>query len=305
MVEKFNEKANALAGEYWRLKGIIANKKSENRLEEIENLLERGIGGKLRDKLEEEVKRLIKEREDKRNASMRVEEIKKEIMEVTAELAPNLDLMEGGVFPYDSEHEPISEDFFTALTEFFFGIPHSTIQFKWATFSKQGIEIHRHPDSDSEDSSLKILNHVIIMIQEAAKKKMGMENKIDNSWRRLKQNEYAFIVLSILIEEAKALKIEEIKEISHRSDKEYKELVRETYDKNLVKGLQYLMSGEWEYGMVKGKNGEYEVTDFGKWTWEICNADAKMCIGEKGKGGAKLNAESHFHKILKYIRQGK
>lgn len=45
MVEKFNEKANALAHEYWRLKGITAESAGGNRLKEIEKLLEKGIGG--------------------------------------------------------------------------------------------------------------------------------------------------------------------------------------------------------------------------------------------------------------------
>lgn len=45
MVDKFNENANVLATEYWRLVGITADKASDDKLDEIEELLEKGIGG--------------------------------------------------------------------------------------------------------------------------------------------------------------------------------------------------------------------------------------------------------------------
>jgi hypothetical protein len=292
MVEKFNEKVNTLAAEYWKLKSTIANKEGEDRLEEIEKLLERGIGGKLKDTLEEEAKRLRRGKEDRNNAFTRLEGVKEEIMELTAELAPNLDIMSDNFFPYDNEHEPISEDYFSTLTDIFFGEPLPVIQFKEATFSKDGIEIHTHGD----DSALKILGYVMTIIQETAKKKLGMENKIDKSWRLLKQDEYAFISLELLLKGGRELKIEELKEISHKKDKEYKELVRDVYDKNLVKGMEYLLSDEWEYNLVKGYKGVYEATDFGKWVWTICNA-------EERRGIEKSIPNSSIHRLLKFLRR--
>ena len=77
MVEKFNEKANALATEYWRLKELKGSETGENRLEEIEKLLDKGIGGKLREKLDAEAKKLRKEKEDKSTAFVRLEKLKR------------------------------------------------------------------------------------------------------------------------------------------------------------------------------------------------------------------------------------
>lgn len=300
MVEKFNEKANALATEYWRLKELKGSETGENRLEEIEKLLEKGIGGKLRENLDAEAKKLRKEKEDRSTAFVRLEEIKKEILELTADLAPNLDLFEDGFFPYDSEHEPISETFFSALTEIFFGTPHSSIQFKVANFSKDGIEIH----SRDENSSLNILGYVVMIIQEAAKKMLHEENDVDKSCELLKQNEYAFIALGTLIKEGKRLRLKEIKEISHREDKEYKELMRDTYDRELVNGVEYLVSDKWEYNLVKEYNGEYEVTDFGEWVWRICNVEASE-EGGRGKGRRKgiSNSNLNVYKILKFLKR--
>ena len=296
MVEKFNEKANALATEYWRLKGITADKTGENKLKEIEELLEKGIGGKLREKLDAEAKKLRKEKEDRSSAFLRLEEIKKEVLELTADLAPNLDLFEGNFFPYDREHEPISEGYFSALTDIFFGKPQPSIQFKVAIFSKDGIEIR-----SEGDSSLKVLGYVMMIIQETARKMLGMENNIDKSCMLLKQNEYAFIALETLIEEGRGLRIKEIKEISHHADKEYKELMRDIYDKELVNGVEYLVSDGWEYNLVREHDGEYEATDFGEWVWRICNAESKEERGEEGKGIS--NSSLNIKKILKLFKR--
>ncbi len=297
MVEKFNEKANALATEYWRLKEMTATDTSDNRLEEIEQLLEKGIGGKLREKLDAEAKELRKEKEDRSTAFLRLEDVKREILELTADLAPNLDLFEDGFFPYDSEYEPISEAFFSALTDIFGGEPQPSIKFKEATFSKAGIEVHS-PDGDS---SLKVLGYVMMIIQETAKKMLGMENNIDTCCMLLKQNEYAFIALEMLIREGVRLRIKEIKEISHHTDKEYKELMRDTYDRELVNGVEYLVSDEWEYNLVKEYNGEYEVTDFGEWVWRICNAEASKEEGWARKGIS--NSNLNIYKILKFLKR--
>jgi len=298
MVEKFNEKANALAHEYWRLKEITAEGAGGNRLEEIEKLLEKGIGGKLKDQLEVEAKRLRKEVDDISGAFMKLEEIEKEILEMTAELAPNLDLFEDDFFPYDSEHEPISEEFISALTNLFFGTPSPSIQFKVATFSKEGIKVNLA----DERSSLEVLGYVIMMIQETAKQMLGMENTIDKCCELLKQNEYAFIVLGTLLKEGRRLGMKEIKEISHREDKEYKELVRDIYDKELVNGIAYLVGDGWEYSLMKEYDDKYEATDFGEMVWRSCNAKASEDEGKMKRTGIS-NSSLNIHKILKFFKK--
>jgi hypothetical protein len=298
MVDKFNEKANALATEYWRLKEITADKTGEKRLAEIEKLLEKGIGGRLRENLEAEAKRLRQEMEERNNAFMRLDDVEKEILELTAELAPNLDLFDTNFFPYDSEHEPISEAYISALTDIFFGTSSPSIQFKVATFSKEGIKI----TSTDGNSSLKVLEYVIMIIQETAKKMLGMENNIDKSCLSLKQNEYALIALGVLLKEGRRLEMEEIKEIAHREDKEYKELVSDVYDKELVNGVAYLVSAEWEYSLVKEYNGKYEATDFGEWVWRICTAEVSTEEWRKEKKDIP-RAGLSLHKILKFIRK--
>ncbi|MBK5190199.1 MAG: hypothetical protein JJE19_01690 [Methanosarcinales archaeon] len=298
MVEKFNEKANALAHEYWRLQEITAEGAGGNRLEEIEKLLEKGIGGKLKDQLEVEAKRLRKEVDDISGAFMKLGEIEKEILEMTAELAPNLDLFEDDFFPYDSEHEPISEEFFSALTNLFFGAPSPSIQFKVATFSKDGIKV----DLAYGRSSLEVLGYVIMMIQETAKQMLGMENTIDKCCELLKQNEYAFIVLGTLLKEGRRLGMKEIREISHREDKEYKELVRDIYDKELVNGIAYLVGDGWEYNLIKEYDDKYEATDFGEMVWRICNAKTSEDEGKMKRVGIS-NSSLNIHNILKFLKK--
>jgi hypothetical protein len=298
MVEKFNEKANALAHEYWRLKEITAEGAGGNRLEEIEKLLAKGIGGKLKDQLEAEAKRLRKEVDDISGAFMKLEEVEKEILEMTAELAPNLDLFEDDFFPYDSDHEPISEEFFSALTNLFFGAPSPSILFKVAKFSKDGIKVNLA----GERSSLEVLGYVIMMIQETAKQMLGMENTIDKCCELLKQNEYAFIVLGTLLKEGRRLGMKEIKEIAHREDKEYKELVRDIYDKELVNGIAYLLGDGWEYSLMKEYDDKYEATDFGEVVWRICNAKASEDEGMMKRTGIS-NSSLNIHKILKFFKK--
>ncbi len=298
MVEKFNERANTIANEYWRLKEVTADKADEARLAEIEKLLEKGIGGKLQEQLAAEAKTLRKEKEDRSSASEKLEELKKEITELTADLAPNLDLFVDDFFPYDSEHEPISEAYFMAITDIFFGSPQPSIKFKIAAFSMEGIKVN----STDENSPLTILGYVIMMIQETAKHMLGMENIIARCCKLLKQNEYAFIALGTLIKEGKVLMLKEIKEISKREDREYKELVSSTYDKELSNGVAYLVNDEWEYNMVKELSGEYEVTDFGEWVWRVCNVEARGGEG-KGKGKSRSSPNLDIHKIINFLRR--
>lgn len=298
MVEKFNERANTIANEYWRLKEVTADTTDEARLAEIEKLLEKGIGGKLQEQLAAEAKTLRKEKEDRSSASEKLEELKKEMTELTADLAPNLDLFVDDFFPYDSEHEPISEAYFMAITDIFFGSPQPSIKFKIAAFSTDGIKVN----STDENSPLTILGYVIMMIQETAKHMLGMENIIARCCKLLKQNEYAFIALGTLIKEGKVLMLKEIKEISKREDREYKELVSSTYDKELSNGVAYLVSDEWEYNMVKELSGEYEVTDFGEWVWRVCNVEARGGEG-KGKGKSRSSPNLDIHKIINFLRR--
>lgn len=298
MVEKFNERANTIANEYWRLKEVTADKADEARLAEIEKLLEKGIGGKLQEQLAAESKTLRKEKEDRSSASEKLEELKKEMTELTADLAPNLDLFVDDFFPYDSEHEPISEAYFMAITDIFFGSPQPSIKFKIAAFSTEGIKVN----STDENSPLTILAYVIMIIQETAKHMLGMENIIGRCCKLLKQNEYAFIALGTLIKEGKVLMLKEIKEISKREDREYKELVSSTYDKELSNGVAYLVSDEWEYNMVKELSGEYEVTDFGEWVWRVCNVEAGG-RGWKGKGKSISSPNLDIHKIINFLRR--
>ncbi|MGC9444091.1 MAG: hypothetical protein ACP5E9_04055 [Candidatus Methanospirareceae archaeon] len=301
MAERFNEKANALAQEFWRLQEIVANIKSTDRLAEIERLLEKGIGGKLRDQLEAEAKQLRKEAEDRSGAALRLSDVKKELLELTADLAPNLDLFEDNFFPYDSDHEPIGEQFFAALTDLFFGTPTPSISFKVATISKEGIRVN----ATAESSPLEILSYIIMILQESAKKRLGVKNTIDNCCALLRQNEYAFIVLKTLLNAGKQLGAKEIKEISHREDKAYTELVRsEVYDKELINGVDFLMSAEWDYSMIKEFDGKYEPTDFGEWVWRICNAELDMDEGSgTGRRSGTSNSALHLQKFLKLLKK--
>jgi hypothetical protein len=300
MVERFNEKANALALEYWRLKQIITDEAGENRLAEIEKLLEKGIGGKLREQLEAEAKRLRKQRDDRASAAMSLDEVKAGLLELTAELAPNLDLFADNFFPYDSEHEPISEEYFKALTEIFFGEPQSRIQFRVATFSPEGIRL----SLTDAGSPFETLGYALMIIQETAKKMLGMENSIDTCCELLRGNEYAFIVLKTLLTAGRSLRLEELKGIAHREDKEYKELMSDLYDKELVNGLKYLLSDEWEYKLIKELNGAYDMTDLGASVWCFCNAEFGTEAGEEKLRRASIsNSGLNIHKILKFLRR--
>ncbi len=301
MVERFNEKANALAQEYWRLKEQAANSASADRLAEIERLLEKGIGGKLKDQLDAEAKRLRKEAEDRSSASLQLSELGKELLELTGDLAPNLDLFEEDFFPYDSDHEPLGEQFFTALTDLFFGTPTPSIQFKVATLATDGIRVN----SSAESSSLEILSYIIMILQESAKKRLGIENTIDTCCALLKQNEYAFIVLKTLFGAGKRLGVKEITEILHREDKAYTELVRnDLYDKELVNGVAFLISGDCGYSMITEVEGKYETTDFGEWVWRICNAELEQGEGAGwGRRPGISSSGAHLQKFLKFIKK--
>jgi len=141
-----------------------------------------------------------------------------------------------------------------------------------------------------------------MIIQEAAKKMLRVENNIDKCCALLKQNEYAFIALGTLIREGKRLRLKEIKEIAHQIDKEYKELMSDNYDRELVNGIEYLVSDEWEYNLVKEHSGEYEATDFGEWVWQICNAEVSE-EERKGRRKSNPNPNLNVYKILKFLKR--
>jgi len=300
MVERFNEKANALAQEYWRLKQLITDESSGKRLAEIEKLLEKGIGGKLKEQLEAEAKQLRKEHEERSSAVLSLDEVKRGLLELTAELAPNLDLLTDNFFPYDSEHDPLSEGYFRALTDLFFGAPQPELAFKVATLSSAGIRL----SSTDGGSSLETLGYVLMIIQETAKKLLGMANGIDTCCELLKGNEYAFIVLKTLLTAGRSLRFEELKVIAHREDKEYKELMSDLYDKELVNGIKYLLSDGWEYKLIKESDSAYDLTDLGGWVWCFCNADLGTASAEERMRRTSIsNSGLNIHKILKFLRR--
>lgn len=300
MVERFNEKANALAQEYWRLKQVITEEARGKRLAEIEKLLEKGIGGKLKEQLEAEAKQLRKEQEERASAVLGLEEVKRALLELTAELAPNLDLLADNFFPYDSEHDPLGDGYFRALTDLFFGAPQPEIEFKVATLSSTGIRL----SSPEGGSSLETLGYVLMIIQETAKKLLGMANGIDTCCELLKENEYAFIALKTLLTAGRSLRLEELKEIAHREDKEYKELMSDLYDKELVNGIKYLLSDEWEYTLITERAGAYDLTDLGGVVWCFCNAEIGAAAEEERMRRPSIsNSGLNIHKFLKFLRR--
>jgi hypothetical protein len=127
---------------------------------------------------------------------------------------------------------------------------------------------------------------------------------MDKHCTLLKQNEYAFIVLGTLIKEGRSLGVKEIKEIAHREDREYKELVSDLYDKELVTGVTYLTSNDWEYSLVKEYDGKYKATDFGERVWRICNAEARRVEGgEKVKRTGISNPNLNIQRVLKFFKK--
>lgn len=289
MSDNFNRRANALAEEYWRLKERMAERDYEKELREIERLLERGVSGRLRDELERRAKEMRMELESKEGAFSAIKDVTHDLLELTARFAPNLDLWNGELYPYDDE--PLSEHYFMAITDILFGKPTPEIRFKNAVVSGRGIEIK----ADDEISAVKTLSYITTIIQEAAKKKLGLENELDNSWERLIENDYAFVAFKTLIGFGKPMSLDEIKEISYKKDKEFKELVKDIYDKRLAEELERLASVP-EYNIVERNGGVYEVTDFGRWVWMLCQGEVKR--------GGKPAALTGLKEIMRRLRRG-
>ncbi len=270
-IENFNERVNALADEYWKLKELSREYDNEKELEEIEELLKKGIGGKLRTELEKKAKEMRQERERIRDASLRIKEVINDLLEISSYFGPNLDTRKGKLYPYDEEHEPLSEKYISAITDILFGEPSTVIKFENATLSKDGIEV----EADDEISSLRILNYVMTIIQESAKKKLGKENEIDKEWEKLKERDYAYIAFRTIMtseERKKSMDKEEIKNIARIKDEDYRALFREDYDKGIEESLRYL-SGEEMKLLRYDKDGYYSVTDFGEWVWKLCSKE--------------------------------
>jgi len=284
----FNERANVLAAEYWKSKeraGPTANEKA--RLDEIERLLARGISGALGMQLEKEANELRRVIEDKRTASSNLVAVRRDLLDLVSDFAPSLDLRSGTMFSYDKDREPLSENYFRAITEIFFGVPKIAIEFKTAVLSDKGIYI---PNAEDDFASLKSLNYVTTILQEAAKKLLGRENQIDRAWRRLREKEYGFTAFEVLVNSDRTLSLSDIEKIREGMDREYQKLIHpEVYHKGLMQDLEYLIGDAWEHPLIKKRGDRFEVTDFGKWVWLICkDKDEKKPAEKKASGFGRL-----------------
>jgi|Deesub1362A_J573_1020465.scaffolds.fasta_scaffold00739_29 hypothetical protein len=274
----FNEKANLYAEKYWLFwnrKGVSRNNIDEQ-LREIEELLNRGVSGKLRLQLEGEYRKLqaMKEKIDK--ATTEIDEIKRELLELTANFAPDLDLRKDNIFPYDSEHEPLSEKYFEAITDILFGEPSSFIDFSEGRISPEGVILKVPVSSDFE--AFKIINNMFMVIQEAAKKHLGLENLMDKCWSHIRSKEYAFIAYNILVE-YNSLTIEEIQNICDIQDREYKKLMPQTYNEQLQRELEAVIRDRCP--LIKKEGNRYIITDFGLWTWKLCKSEMEKVKEEE------------------------
>ncbi len=291
----FNERVNALAEKYWSLKKDIDADEADSKrkeLEEIEKLLEKGITGKLRLELEKKASELRAVTSERAGAYADISEVISEILELTSDFAPSLDQRKDGLFPYDSEHEPISKQYFKAITDIFFDKPKPKLEFENAEISAKGINLKIPTASDL--AALSSLNYVTTILQESAKKMLGGPNQVDLNWQRLKEKDYAFIVFNVLIDSNSALSLKELQGICDIEDEEYKDLVTDVYDKRLEEGLEYLVEDEWEHPLVEKHVNKYEVTDFGRWVWMLCGGEAAIPAEEE---------KSKIQQIIKFIRK--
>ncbi|MDI6859228.1 MAG: hypothetical protein QMC85_01900 [Methanocellales archaeon] len=270
----FNERANILANEYWLLKEKVGADEPgdiRKKIEEIEALLSKGIGGKLRLQLEKEANKLRRMIDEKEGAFASIAQVRRDILELVADFGPSLDLRRGNLYPYDSEREPLSEQYFRAITDILFGDPKPRIELKNATMSDKGVKITT-PDVN-DIVALGALDYVTTILQESAKKMLGRSNQLDLCWRRLKERDYAFIGFNVLVNSEKGLNLSEIQEICNIEDEEYKGLVSEMYDERLKESMDYLVGDDWDYHLVERHGDTYEVTDFGKWVWLLCRKE--------------------------------
>ncbi|HDM35959.1 MAG TPA: hypothetical protein ENG09_01710 [Candidatus Syntrophoarchaeum butanivorans] len=293
----FNKRANASAEEYWRMKSLRSEggRSKKEELEEIEKLLDKGIGGKLREELEKRASQLRSEVMGEAEASQRMKDVVRDLLELTSRFAPNLDPKKGKLYPYDPKQGPIHEGYFMAITEIIFGEPRDCIEFEDAILSPEGIEI-RDEQAD-EIESLRILNRVTTMIQESAKKKLGLSNQFDEAWLKLLEQDFAYRAFEMIVKNRDGMSLDEIQEACHRVDHEYQELVRDIYDERLKDELERMLSDDlWENRLIERTgDGIYTATEFGRWMWQLCSR-------EPVKIGREVKRERSSLEKLKVLR---
>ncbi|MEM3086602.1 MAG: hypothetical protein QXO51_02255 [Halobacteria archaeon] len=271
----FNERANFLAAEYWKAKQKTATQAPEKtRLDEIDRLLRRGISGKLQFQLEQEARTLRRAIDERDTAAAHLVGIQRDLLELVSDFAPSLDVRRGSLFPYDVEREPLREDYFRAVTELLLGQPREAIEFQRATISANGITV---PDAVDDTSALAALNYATLVLQEAAKKRLGRENEMDNAWKRVQSREYTSQVLEVLAQSERGLTVEEIERKLNAADQEMQSLLREDYAKGIRRALEMLTDDSWDYHLVEARSHRFSLTDFGRWVWRLCkdqSADA-------------------------------
>lgn len=293
----FNERAVILSNEYWLLKGRAGADEPDDirkKIDDIESLLNKGIGGNLRSQLERELQQLSRTIDAKEGDFASIEQVRRDILELVAYFGPSLDVKHGNLYPYDSEREPLTEQYFRALTDILFGDPKPFIEFKNATMSDRGVLL-KTPEVDDIEA-LKILDSVTTLLQETAKKMLGRSNQLDVCWRHLRERDYAFTGFSVLINSGKGLNIKEIQEICSIEDEEYKGLVSEMYDELLKDSMDYLVGSDWNCNLVEKIGDIYEVTDFGKWVWLLCRKEVPTEEDIEEKKNSKV---SKFYQMIR------
>ncbi len=264
----FNERANFYAAEYWKAREKAATQAPEKtRLEEIDRLLRRGISGKLQFQLEQEARVLRRAIEERDTAASHLVGIRQNLLELVSDFAPSLDVRKGSLFPYDPEREPLKADYFRAVTELLLGQPREAIEFQRATLSANGVTV---PDAVDDTSALAALNYATLVLQEAAKKKLGRENEMDGAWKRVQRHEFIPQVLDVLAQVDRPLSAEEIERKLNAADQEMQSLLREDYSKGIRRALETLTDESWSYHLVAARSQRYSLTDFGRWVWKLC-----------------------------------
>jgi len=292
----FNKRANSSADEYWKIKALKgeSGKSKEQELDEIEKLLDKGIGGKLRDDLEKRASQLRSEVMGESEASDRMNSVVEDLLKITASFAPNLESKRENIYPYDAGEGAIQDKYFKAVNEILFGKDRETVEFDDAIVSTEGIEIR---DAESgEIKSLTVLNNITTLMQESAKKKLGLSNQFDDAWALMAEQDFAYSAFEVIVKSRKGLTLDEIQDRCHRVDQEYQELVRDIYDEKLDKELDGMLSDDlWEIRLIKRTDdGIYSATEFGRWTWELCKHDHRRIEPELDKKQRSLGKLKSF-----------
>lgn len=272
----FNERANFLAAEYWKAKEKTATQAPEKtRLEEIDRLLRRGISGKLQFQLEQEARGLRRAIDDRDTAASHLVGIQRDLLELISDFAPSLDVRRGSLFPYDSDREPLKEEYFKVVTELLLGKAREAVEFQRATLSANGITV---PDAVDDTSALAALNYATLVLQEAAKKKLGRENEMDGAWNKVQRREYMSQIMEVLAQSERSLTVEEIERKLNAADQEMQSLLREDYSKGIRRSLEMLTDDSWDYHLVEVRSHRYSLTDFGRWVWTLCKDQSAEAV---------------------------